>query len=226
MKLFMVLAVLVTGLTPAIAAAQAPTASAPTAAVLPSRDVAVTLGWLNGNKSEVSAEDSNDWYNHGLYGGAMAGWYWTDHHKTELEVGISNTTDHYTYRNLVIANIPTFQLSELTFQTKRVAIGQQYQFYRNAWFHPHLTAGADFIWETTTAHDSAITTFDQQARQTRELRPARDTGPDTTLRVRPYAEAGFKAYMTPKSFFRSDIRFTAYHGLDQVLLRFGFGVDF
>lgn len=51
-------------------------------------------------------------------------------------------------------------------------------------------------------------------------------GPTTTLRVRPCLETGFKAYMTPRAYFRGDMRVLVHKGIDEVLLRCGFGVDF
>jgi hypothetical protein len=193
---------------------------------IPRRDVVFTAGWLNGNKSELSGEGSNDWYNGGFYGGATAGWYWTDHVKTEVEVGTTNTPELYTYRPLTVGNVQNFVASEFSFRTTRLAVGQQIQFYRNAWFHPHLTGGVDLLWETTTEHVDAIFTFDQVTRTTRQVRPEEDRGPDTRFHVRPFAEGGFKAYMTPKTFFRTDLRLTFHDGVDQALVRFGFGVDF
>lgn len=189
-------------------------------------DAGASVGWLNGNKSALSDQSSNDWYNRGLYGAGTFGWYWTDHHKTEVEAGITNRADFYTYRLVTIGNITSPRTSEFTFRTRRVAVSERYQFFRNAWFHPHVGAGLDLTWETTTERVSAITIFDQQSRQSREIVPARDSGPETTLRARPFAETGFKAYFTPRAFFRSDIRVVARRGVDEVLLRFGFGADF
>jgi len=207
---------------PAAASAQA---SAPSVA-LPRRDITFTVGWQNGNGTRFGAQDYDEWYHDAAYGGAIAGWHWTDHVKTELEVGTTSTSDFYTYRQVNVLGTLTYQSSEVTVRTHRLAIGQQYQFYRNAWFHPHVTAGADLLWERTTEEIDAITTFDQATRTTRVLRPASERGPDTAFRVNPYAEVGFKAYMSPRAFFRSDMRFTIRDGVDQVLLRLGFGIDF
>ena len=48
----------------------------------------------------------------------------------------------------------------------------------------------------------------------------------TSTEVRPFVATGFKAYMTQRAFFRSDVRVGVRDGVDEVLLRFGFGVDF
>ena len=185
-------------------------------------DLAVTVGWLNGHKPSVDRY-GDDWYNRGLHGGGSFGWYWSDHLKTEVEAGTSNTAHVYRFQPVTPGGIPTYQSSELDVRTRRLALGQQYQFFRNAWAHPHVTAGVDLTWETTTEHLSAVTNFDASRR---ELRPARTIGPDTRLRVRPYGEVGYKAYMTRRAFFRNDLRLAFRHGVDDVILRFGFGVDF
>jgi hypothetical protein len=46
------------------------------------------------------------------------------------------------------------------------------------------------------------------------------------VRIVPFAATGFKAYLAQRAFFRSDLRFAFRDGLEDVLLRFGFGVDF
>ncbi len=72
----------------------------------------------------------------------------------------------------------------------------------------------------------AVSVFDQGAREARELRPAVTIGPTTTLQARPYVEAGFKTYLSARVFFRGDARVLVHGGVDEVLLRCGFGFDF
>jgi hypothetical protein len=188
-------------------------------------DAGGMVGWLNGNKSEIADRGSNDWYNRGLYGAGIAGWYWTDHHKTEIEAAASNSARFSTYPSYNIDGLTAFAGSRFTFETRRIAVSQQYQFFRNEWFHPHVAAGADVTWETTTEDRDPVIFFGQQG-QTRQIMPARVIGPDTRARVRPFAEVGFKAYTTPRGFFRGDLRLLARGRIDEVQLRFGFGVDF
>lgn len=215
--------VLAVGLT----AAAATTAAAQTSSQAPlaRSDMAATIGWLNGHKPSADPY-GNAWYNHALHGGGSVGWYWSDHLKTEIEAGASNTAHLYRYRPATIGGIPTYQSSELDIRTSRLALGQQYQFLRNAWVHPHLGAGLDLTWERTAEHIDAITTYDSQGRNPRELRPAITIGPETRLRVRPFAEAGFKAYMSRRAFFRAGMRLAFHGGVDEVIMRCGFGVDF
>ena len=51
-------------------------------------------------------------------------------------------------------------------------------------------------------------------------------GPRTDIFVSLFVSAGFTAYLTQRGFFRSDLKVTLRDGVDEVLLRFGFGVDF
>jgi hypothetical protein len=189
-------------------------------------DVTATLGWFNADKGHLSRERYNDWYNSSLYGGIGAGWYWTDNHKTEIDFGATTGGDLYTSNSIVIENHQTYTNSRFFFTTRKLTLSQQYQAYRNAWFHPHVAAGIDLTWEETREERAPIIIYDIAARFGRHVAPARNIGPDVDLIVRPFAAVGFKAYMTPRSFFRSDMRFTFRRGVDEVLWRFGFGMDF
>jgi hypothetical protein len=189
-------------------------------------DVTGTLGWFNADKSDATRESYNEWYNSSLYGGIGAGWYWTDNHKTEIDFAGTTGGDIYTTTPVVIGNQQTFTTSRFFFSTRRLTLGQQYQAYRNAWFHPHVAAGIDLTWEKSREERSPTILFDSPSRTTRELLPAQTIGPDVELIVRPYAAVGFKAYMSQRAFFRSDLRFTFRDGIDEALWRVGFGVDF
>jgi hypothetical protein len=187
-------------------------------------DAAGTVGWFNADKSGLSSY--NDWYNRSAYGGATFGWYWTDHLKTELELGATSAAELYATRTIDIEGQRTYLSSEHRFNTRRLVAGQQYQFFRNAWAHPHIAAGVDLTWETHEQRDEPIVLFDSVSRITRVVQPARATDPSTHLQVRPFAEVGTKLYISPRGFFRTDIRVTFGGGAEEVLLRFGFGVDF
>jgi hypothetical protein len=218
-------------LVPAIAAlffGAAGSAFAQAPAPLARGDAAALVGWMNVNKSGLGDQSRNDWYNRGFYGGGIAGWYWTDHHKTEIEVGASTSVNFWVYRSIAAdGNFPAFGGSQFTFSTRRVALGQQYQFLRNAWFHPHAGAGVDLTWETTTERAEPVIVYSTSPPgQPRQLRPGMVIGPDTALVVRPFGEVGFKAYVSPRGFLRSDLRLLVRGGIDEVQVRFGFGIDF
>ena len=187
-------------------------------------DVAGTVGWFNADKSEISSY--NDWYNRSAYGGATFGWYWNDHLKTELEVGATSSAELYATREIDIQGQRAYVSSDHEFSTRRLVAGQQYQFFRNAWAHPHVAAGVDLTWETHEQHDEPIVLFDSASRGTRVIQPAQTIAPSTHLHVRPFAEVGAKLYVSSRSFFRADLRLTLGSGAEEALLRFGFGVDF
>jgi len=48
----------------------------------------------------------------------------------------------------------------------------------------------------------------------------------TEVHARPFAGLGFKAYMSPRSYFRTDLKFVIDGGVEEVMMRFGIGVDF
>ena len=111
-------------------------------------------------------------------------------------------------------------------QQQSLAVAQQYQFYRNQWFHPHVGAGVDIARETTREEYDPVFVFDTVTRISRQVSPAHTDGPEHRMIARPFAEAGFKAYMTRRAFFTGDSRLMFRKGLDEVLFRIGFGVDF
>jgi hypothetical protein len=208
----------------ALLAAPSP-AAAQAAPALPSRaDVTGTLGWLNVNKTELSQDD---WYNKGLLGSVTAGWYWTAHLKTEIEASASGAVESHASEEAVLSGTRRFVHAIYRFGTRRIAIGQQYQFGENAWFHPYLAAGLDLNWERTRREDEPPFVFDPATGRGLPIggaiRPPIDR---TDLHARPYAAAGFKAYTTQRSFFRGDLRFVAGDRLEEVMLRVGFGLDF
>ena len=201
-------------------AAAAPAAAQPVAR----GDATGAVGWFNADKSGL--DSYNDWYNRSAHVGAMLGWYWTDHLKTEVEAGATSRATLYAIRPFDVEGQQIYASSQHRFSTRRITAGQHYQFFRNAWAHPHVAAGVDLTWETEDRADDPVVHYDQVSRTTRVLRPAQTIAPSTTLRVRPFAEVGTKLYLSRRGFFRTDLRLTLRDGVDEVLMRFGFGVDF
>jgi hypothetical protein len=187
-------------------------------------DASATLGWLNVRKS--APESYDDWANRILDAGGGAGWYWTDHLKTEIDAGATTSTERYLIRPVVVDGHPTFAPSRQTFSRRHVAVAQQYQFFRNQWFHPHVGAGVDVVWERSREEQQPLFVYDARTGQPTRLEPAVPIGLETRAFVRPFAQTGFKAYITPRAFFRSDLRVGFRNGAETALLRFGVGVDF
>ena len=189
-------------------------------------DLTGAVSWLNVNKSELSPEHYDDWLNRGALASGTFGWYWTDHLKTEIEAGLSGRVARHVYKQVTEGTRQTSIESTYHFATRRIALGQQYQFYRNVWFHPSFTAGVDVTWEEVEQEDDVLSIFDFQTRQSQFLHQSVEHPAHTDVHVRPFTTVGFKAYMTQKAYFRSDLKMVFRNGVDEVLLRFGFGVDF
>jgi hypothetical protein len=187
-------------------------------------DIAGSIGWLNVNKGEL--DSYNDWYNRAVQGALTFGWHWSVHLKTEVEASASSRAELYASTEQIINGSRAQVASENSFRTRRVTIGQQYQFGENAWFHPHVAAGVDFSWETTARTDREVYFYDPAARQSTIVRRPVVHPDRTDLHTRPFAAAGFKAYMTPRAFLRSDLRLVAGRRIEEVMLRIGLGIDF
>src|SRR3954465_7623110 len=113
--------------------AQAP--GAPAAPVLPRADAHVVLGWQNLRK-EQPQDQYNDWLNGIFYAGGGAGWLWNDHLRTQVDFGAGTKAEQYRFRQVSDGGTQVYESSRVSVQQQSVAIAQQYQFFRNRWFHP------------------------------------------------------------------------------------------
>jgi opacity protein-like surface antigen len=188
-------------------------------------DAHFVIGWQNLHK-EQPQQHYNDWLNAIFYGGAGAGWYWTENLKTQVDFGAGTQGHQYRYAYTVTNGQTTSSSSRVDIRQQSLAVAQRYQFFRNQWFHPHVGAGVDIARETTTEQYQSVVLYDNATRTSTQITPARTEGPDHRMIVRPFAETGFKAYMTRRTFFTGDTRVMFRTGIDEVLFRFGFGVDF
>lgn len=190
-------------------------------------DAHFVAGWQNLHKEQQpELRYSDDWMNGILFGGAGAGWYWTEHLKTQVDFGAGTEGRQYRYEQIVVNSQVTSSTSRVGVRQQSLAVAQHYQFFRNQWFHPHVGAGVNIVRETTNEEYDPIFFYDSVTHVSRQIAPARTEAPDHRTIARPFAEAGFKAYMTRRAFFTGDTRLMFKGGLDEVLFRFGFGVDF
>ena len=194
-------------------------ALAQSSARITNSDAVGFIGWFNADKSELTQQQySNDWYNRSLYAGAAAGWYWTDHLKTEVEVGITSRARLSVYNVDFPGGTPVSRNSTYRFGTSRVAVGQHYQFLRNAWVHPFIGAGVDVTWEQTDRTDEVYPI---------QISPREVVYPrQTDVRTRPFVTAGIKGYFAERAFIRTDLKLVFDRSVDEALFRFGIGVDF
>jgi hypothetical protein len=185
-------------------------------------DVSGLFGYLGSKKP---LDEYNDW-DHSLFGGGTFGWYWTDHLKTEVEAGASTRSEKHTYFSERVGTRYISKESRFHFSSRRLALGQQYQFFRNATFHPYVGGGLELTWEKTEREDSLEAIFEPGIGNVQPGNPAVVHPDRTELVTRGYAATGFKAYASPRAFFRTDLKFAIGSGVEEVLVRFGFGVDF
>ena len=189
-------------------------------------DVQVGFGWAHLRKTPSSTEEGSAWLWPSVFGAASAGWHWNTHVRTQVDLSNSTTARQFRYRQFTVAGATAYEDSELRVHEANLAITQQYQFFENAWFHPHVGAGIDFAREISTEEYAPVSVFDIATQKTRLISPARTEGPQKRIVARAFGETGFKAYMTRRAFFATDVRLRLQRRIDQVRLRLAVGVDF
>ena len=191
----------------------------------PRADIEGAVGWHN--LHEPTSVSGNDWLNAIVAGNVGVSVYWTEHLRTHLDFTISTEGRQYRGEVLVVNGRQTFSSSRLLIGPRSLAVGQQYQFFHNAWFHPHAGGGALFLFDRRTEEFNDVIDYDPATSVAKVLRPARTDGPTTRTGVRPFADVGFKAYLSRRAYFVQDTRLVvSSRTFDQVLFTFGFGVDF
>ena len=188
-------------------------------------DISGTVGWVGINKS--SPYTSNDW--HSQFGVSLAaGWYWTNHHKTEVDIGATTSTTVYTAEQILVApQQQTFRTTFSSYESQRVSVTQLYQFRRNEWVHPFLGAGLDIVREQTSRRDDPLFSYDPISRQSRPVREAVDYGQRSEILARGVLTAGVKAYLSRTVFALTDLRVgVGSRRVEDVQWRFGLGADF
>lgn len=176
-------------------------------------DVAVSTGWFTADRSQGSCSSS---WSAGLFKGMSAGYYWTDHLKTEATAGAPGVTETYGFFSNRLANGSFRYTSEHhRYDGTKFSVAQVYQFGRNSTFHPFVVNGVDVDRERD-AIESYVSAASIQSEDERA---------EKSIHARVFAGAGFKAYFSERAFFRGEARFaggpqpsqmtwTAGHGLD------------
>ena len=200
-------------------------ASAQAARAVIHGDAAGTIGWLAAN-SHAPGEYYHDNWISSLYGAGSAGWHWTDNLKTEVDFGAGTDSRAFRSEQIVIDGRPTYYTVESRFSRRTLGVSQQYQFFHNVWFHPHVAAGANFTWQRETDEPQQIYVYNAVTLQSRLLPPIRSDSTQTSLQVNPFLAVGYKAYVSERAFFRNDLRIAFRGGIDETTLRIGFGFDF
>ena len=188
-------------------------------------DISGTVSWVTLNKSDVRSY--NDWHSQfGVSGGA--GWYWTDHHKTQVEFAATTAASVYSSEPFVVGpQQQTFVTTVRSYESQRVSLTQLYQFRRNEWVHPFLGAGLDIVREQSSGRDDPAFWYDPIVRQSRLARDSVRYGTQSEIAARAVLTAGVKAYFSRKVFAVTDLRVAvSSHRAEDTQWRFGLGADF
>lgn len=203
----------------------APDASAQAAAAVIRGDAAATVGWLAAN-SHAPGQYYNDNWVSSLFGAGSIGWHWTDNLKTEADFGAGTESRAFRPEQVVLNGRSTYYTVESRFSRRTLGVSQQYQFFHNVWFHPHVAAGVNFTWERRRDEPGPIFIYDPATQQSRNVPPVEGERVETSLQVNPFLAVGYKAYVSDRAFFRNDLRIAFRGGIDETTLRVGFGFDF
>jgi len=188
-------------------------------------DAAATIGWLAANSHSPGQYYNDNWVS-SLFGAGSLGWHWTDNLKTEADFGAGTESRAFRPEQVVINGRPTYYTIESRFSQRTLGVSQQYQFFHNVWFHPHVAAGVNFTWERQRDEPGPIYIYDAVTQQSRNVPPFQGENTETSLHVNPFVAVGYKAYLTDRAFFRNDFRIAFRGGPAQTVLRIGFGFDF
>lgn len=209
---------------PAAALAQA-SASAPVAAAEEARfDAAGYVAWFHANRGGIGGQTFRDWFSTPRLSVGI-GHYWTEHLKTEAELAITGQGRLVSFEELESEpRVSRYLYRDHTYRVSTLSLVQAWQFRRNAWVHPFLGAGLDVDWERRTVETSLQVSDDRAEPAFTMVALPRQTR--TEVIPRAVAVAGLKAYLTRNAFFRTDVRASFRESVDQVVWRFGIGLDF
>jgi opacity protein-like surface antigen len=189
-------------------------------------DVSGTVAWVNTNKEDLTYDRHNDWRSQGAFS-LGAGWYWTDHHQTRVEVSGTTETTFYSAVPVTFVGGQSFLPVQRSFESRRLSVTQHYQFRRNEWVHPFLGGGVDFVRERESRKDDPVFAYDPITRQSRLVRAPVQHGAHHENSARGVLTAGVKAYMSRKVFALTDLRVSiGSRRTEDVQWRFGLGADF
>jgi hypothetical protein len=184
-------------------------------------DVTVSIGAFSASHVVSGEACCNTDWSSSLFKGVGAGYYWTDHLKTEIAVAWPGPTEAYGYFDTRLADgTRAYGYEEHSYRTLDMSLGQSYQFGRNAVFHPFVGAGLDITRER-----------DRNDRTTETSRGLvqSDVTDTTVVHARAFVATGFKAYFSERAFFRGELKVdfgSRSGGIDQMAWKAGFGVDF
>jgi len=203
--------------------------------VSPGWDVSVMTGLFTGHPGRADGFESayDDWYNAATLAVSI-GRYLTPHLKIEGEGMISSEGHRFVQQLVPVPGLPSVGLypigSEEMLRTNGVSAGLAWQFFENQWAHPFVFSGVALDFDRTRIETWQQSYFRGDPRIPGNEIPlvqqgTRDLG--TASEVRAVIGTGVKLYMSPHSFFKTDVRVNAGGNSDgHVSFRLGFGMDF
>jgi hypothetical protein len=192
---------------------------------LPRNEMTISIGWLGAKYPGL--ERYNRWHQ-SVFSGAGGGHYWNDHFKTEVEAAWMSHVAADSYEPEIVSGGTAYVRSGYGFQTVRLSVGQLYQFGENAWVHPYLGAGADvdYLRTTETRPEQTASVFPTGSSTSRSVVVPGAFEREAGVRTRPFVKGGFKMYASDRVFFTTEWKFGIGDGVQHVLWKTGFGVDF
>ena len=178
-------------------------------------DAAASIGLHAADRTQPG-ECCSGW-SAGLSKDISGGYYWSDHVKTDVELGWPGETEAYRNSSTFLPNgNSSYVFEQHRYTGIKLSVGQQYQFGRNDMFHPFVGAGVEVERQR-----------DEVERQTADSRGIGSTSTATVrqLVTRPFLSTGFKAYFSERTFFRSDVKVALRGGVDQITWKWGVGFD-
>ena len=166
-------------------------------------DTAGQLALFNRNKTGLGGSDQ--WYSVAAID-ASVGHYWTPHIKLELDVGTAAQGEIDSAEPAAAPGVPfPFpRYREHKLRETTVGATATYQFFENQWVHPFVGAGIELVHERHVADALPATNV---AFSTTPVRlPAVAAVDSVNYSLRPLITGGFKFYVTPHAFIRTDVR--------------------
>lgn len=185
---------------------------------LPRTDISGSVGWFN---HKAGTGDCCHWYNESVWASVEAGYYWTEHLKTEAGVALTSEGELWTSRQVTIGRTTFWESGQDFVRTQRLFVSQLYQFGHNAWVHPFVGAGLQVVREERRGMRIRYATGVVPPQPQEVAIPE-----STETRARAAALAGLKIYLSRRGFLRTDTWLGFGDDLQELVIRVGFGVDF
>jgi outer membrane protein W len=182
-------------------------------------DLTVSVGSFS---ASLPDRDAYDRWAHSAVGTLGAGYFWTDHLKTEAE--LAWTGERRTYSTVFAAYPYSTVYARQTLRSLVASAAQIYQFRRNAWVHPYVGAGIDLERQWIEAERAPQVVYPPRTGGPIRVVPA-ELRRGTRTEARPFGAAGLKLYVSERVFVRTELKIGARRGLDRIVWKAGLGVD-